>query len=202
MPVAWAAVGLTVLTPFGKESIMASNYTQATVSPVLPASLFSEEELDALAVACGLSCQRVNDDLYFFAEEFFREGGEDDDGEELNGLALFQAKLHLLDAVAYPHITIHGSSTCSKMRADEFGGFAHVITREYIRSISTWQWIARQTGQWVLTPESPDGGCDAVGPPQTITIEVRGGVVQEVSNVPPGLDYRIIDHDDLDDADR
>ncbi len=29
----------------------------------------------------------------------------------------------------------------------------------------------------------------------TLIIEVRGGVVQEVSNVPPGWDYEIIDHD-------
>jgi hypothetical protein len=30
---------------------------------------------------------------------------------------------------------------------------------------------------------------------RTLTIEVRGGIVQEVSNVPPGWDYEIIDHD-------
>jgi hypothetical protein len=30
---------------------------------------------------------------------------------------------------------------------------------------------------------------------RTLTIEVRGGVVQDVSNVPPGWDYEIIDHD-------
>lgn len=32
---------------------------------------------------------------------------------------------------------------------------------------------------------------------RTIIIEVRGGLVQEVSNVPPGYDYDIIDYDDL-----
>jgi len=30
---------------------------------------------------------------------------------------------------------------------------------------------------------------------RTLTIEVRGGIVQKVSNVPPGWDYEIIDHD-------
>jgi hypothetical protein len=33
------------------------------------------------------------------------------------------------------------------------------------------------------------------GSHRTLTIEVRGGVVQDVSNVPPGWDYEIIDHD-------
>jgi hypothetical protein len=33
------------------------------------------------------------------------------------------------------------------------------------------------------------------GRDRTLTIEVRGGVVQDVSNVPPGWDYEIIDHD-------
>ena len=31
---------------------------------------------------------------------------------------------------------------------------------------------------------------------QPIVIEVRGGVVQEVQNVPPGVEYQIVDHDD------
>ena len=33
---------------------------------------------------------------------------------------------------------------------------------------------------------------------RTVRIEVRGGVVQEVSNVPPGWSYEVVDHDDLD----
>ena len=33
------------------------------------------------------------------------------------------------------------------------------------------------------------------GADRTLIIEVRGGVVQEVSNVPPGWDYEIIDYD-------
>jgi hypothetical protein len=33
----------------------------------------------------------------------------------------------------------------------------------------------------------------------TIRIEVRGGVVQEVSNVPPGWAYQIVDYDDAED---
>jgi hypothetical protein len=30
---------------------------------------------------------------------------------------------------------------------------------------------------------------------QPIVIEVRGGIVQEVRNVPPGFEYEIVDHD-------
>jgi hypothetical protein len=36
---------------------------------------------------------------------------------------------------------------------------------------------------------------------RTITIEVRGDVVQDVSNVPPGWVYHIVDHDDAESAD-
>jgi hypothetical protein len=36
----------------------------------------------------------------------------------------------------------------------------------------------------------------------TIRIEVRGGVVQDVSNVPPGWDYEIVDHDSLESENR
>jgi hypothetical protein len=176
---------------------MANNYTQATLSPLLPASLFSEVELDALSTACGLSWQECGDDLYFFAEEFFREDGEDDEGKAFEGLALLQAKLRQLDAAVYPFITIHGSSTCSKMRIDEFGGFAHFITRDCIRSLSTWHWLAKQTGQWVVPPDPLAANGDEDAPNRTITIEVRGGVVQEVTNVPPGWAYVIVDHDDL-----
>jgi hypothetical protein len=39
------------------------------------------------------------------------------------------------------------------------------------------------------TEESPSSAA------RTLIIEVRGGVVQDVSNVPPGWDYEIIDHD-------
>jgi hypothetical protein len=37
-------------------------------------------------------------------------------------------------------------------------------------------------------------------PPEPIIIEVRGGVVQDVSNVPPGFNYEIRDHDNMDAA--
>lgn len=123
---------------------MANNYTQATVSPDLPASLFREAELEALESACGQCCERDGESLYFFAAECFCERGEDRDGFGVDGLALFQEKLRQLDPAAYPHIAIHGAATCSKMRPDEFGGFAIFITREEIRSQSTWQWLAEQ----------------------------------------------------------
>jgi hypothetical protein len=124
---------------------MADNYSQATVSPDLPAALFSEEELDLLEICCGLTCERTGDHLYFFADTSFREDGEDDDGDSIDCLALFQEKLRKLDAEACPHISIQGAATCSKMRPEEFGGFAIFITRDQVRSISTWQWLDEQT---------------------------------------------------------
>ncbi len=41
-------------------------------------------------------------------------------------------------------------------------------------------------------------GSVPTGPGKPILIEVCGGVVQEVSNIPPGLVYEIVDHDDRD----
>ncbi len=120
---------------------MADNYYQATLSPSLPATLFRDEELQWLASACGLRAEKDRDDLYFFAEDYFSEEGENDDGDPVNCLALMQEKLRQLDPVAYPHIAIQGAATCSKMRPDEFGGFAYFITRTDIRDMSTWQWL-------------------------------------------------------------
>jgi hypothetical protein len=124
---------------------MANNYSQATVSPELPSALFSDEELRTLEFACGLSCEHNEDQLYFFAETCFSEFGEDDTGFGVDCLALMQRKLCQLDPAAYPCISIQGAATCSKMRPDEFGGFAHLITRDGIRSVSTWQWLREQT---------------------------------------------------------
>lgn len=124
---------------------MANNYSQATVSPDLPATLFDEEELGSLAIACGLGCERDGDNLYFFAEECFSEEGEDEEVGCVDCLALMQAKLRQLDPADYPHITIQGAASCSKMRPDEFGGFAYLITRDDVHSMSTWQWLHEQT---------------------------------------------------------
>jgi hypothetical protein len=210
---------------------MSDNYNQATISPSLPASLFSEDELETLSIACGLSCETCREHIYLFADSSFSEEGDDEEGENVDLLALLQAKLRQLDAVEYPHITIHGASTCSKMREDEFGGFAHVITRENVRSVSTWSWLAQQTRQCTVSTDPVeacrmvverwehgdlaeaaracgdavahvDGDTSHASGTGTITIEVRGGVVQEVSNLPPGWNYELVDYDDLDSENR
>jgi hypothetical protein len=126
---------------------MANNYTDASILPPLPASLFSQAEIESLDAACNVVCTRDGDDLHLFGEAYFSTEGEDDDGREVNLLTLLQSKLRQLDAAAYPHITIHGACTCDKKRPDEFGGFAYVITRDRIRSISTWEWLATQTAE-------------------------------------------------------
>jgi hypothetical protein len=123
---------------------MANNYTQATVSPDLPATLFTPQELQLLQAACGLSSERVGEKLYFFAADFFSEPGEAEDGSGVKCTALFQEKLRQLDPLAYPAIVIHGASTCSTMRPDEFAGIAFYITREDIRTMSTWEWLDQQ----------------------------------------------------------
>ncbi len=126
---------------------MANNYTDASISPALPASLFSPAEIESLEAACNVVCDRGGDDLRLFGEMFFSTDGEDEDGRDVNLLTLLQSKLRQLDAAAYPHITINGACYCDKKRPDEFGGFAYVITRGQIRSISTWEWLEAQTAE-------------------------------------------------------
>jgi hypothetical protein len=123
---------------------MADNFSQATISPDLPARLFSEHELHSLEAACGLTCERYGDDLYFYADTSFHEHGEDAEDAVVDCLALMQEKLRQLDPEDYPCISIQGASTCSKMRPDEFGGFAFLIARDGIRSMSTWHWLHEQ----------------------------------------------------------
>ena len=125
---------------------MANNYTDASIQPPLPASLFSQAEIESLAAACNVVCDHDGDDLHLFGETFFSTEGEDEERREVNLLTLLQGKLRQLDPAAYPHITIHGAATCDKKRPDEFGGFAYVITRDQIHSISTWE-FATQTAE-------------------------------------------------------
>ena len=61
------------------------------------------------------------------------------------------------------------------------------------------QWVNRQKIGPRITAGNADKQTDSyagVSDPHPIIIEVRGGVVQEVRNVPPGVAYEIIDHDD------
>jgi hypothetical protein len=144
---------------------MANNYSLATVTPNLPANLFTAEELRSLHVACGITTERIGEDLYFFAEDCFCEQGEDEDGFGVDCQALFQEKLRQLDPPTYPHISIQGAISCSKMRRDEFGGFAVFITRDEIRYMSTWQWLHEQTRRTDVLPGQEATGISTVIPP-------------------------------------
>jgi hypothetical protein len=153
---------------------MANNYYQATVTPELPAELFSEEDLTSLNTACGLTTQREGGSLYFFAEESFCERGEDEDGFGVDCLALFQEKLLRLDSAEYPHIAIEGAATCSKMRPGEFGGFAYLITRDAIRSYTTWQWLREHIDVPPIpaAPAPVAAHAPAVGSPDALTMRL------------------------------
>jgi hypothetical protein len=124
---------------------MANNYSDASISPPLPASLFSQAEIESLHAACNVICTHDGGDLHLFGEMYFSPEGEDEDGLEVNLLTLLQNKLRQLDAATYPHITIHGACYCDKKHSDEFGGFAYVITRDDVRYFSTWEWLEEQT---------------------------------------------------------
>jgi hypothetical protein len=139
---------------------MTDNYVQATISPELPEGIFAEDELSVLEAACGIEWEKIGDHVYYFAPGSFREEGEGEDGETIDCLGLLQEKLRLLDPEAYPHIVIHGAATCDRMRPDQFGGFAHLITRDRIRSISTWEWLEEQTESAHGAPAPADGTLD------------------------------------------
>ena len=126
---------------------MANNYSDASIQPPLPASLFSEAEIQLMQDACSVVCRHDGDGLRLFGESYFTTHGEDWDENPLDLLAFLQSKLQQLDAAAYPLIAIHGACYCDKKRPDEFGGFAYVITRTAIRSFSTWEWLEAQTAE-------------------------------------------------------
>ena len=49
--------------------------------------------------------------------------------------------------------------------------------------------------QDVLDESISPGESEVSGPSRTITIEVEGGVVQEVNNLPPSWNYEVVDRD-------
>lgn len=126
---------------------MADYFTQATISPFLPATLFNDDEIDLLETAFGLTfenLQQTDKDggfLYVYASTSFHEEGEDASGKHINLIKLLQAKLRQMDDAEYPSIVVQGCYTCGKMRMNEFGGFAYHITRKKIRYVSTASWL-------------------------------------------------------------
>ena len=135
---------------------MTDYYTQVTISPCLPAALFSDEEIASMEYAFGLTCERTGRELYFFAETIFTELGEDEEGEDIDLIELLQRKLRQMDQNEYPHITIQGCTSCGKMRPDEFGGFAYFITRDDQRHIATRSWLDAQSAQATATLREND----------------------------------------------
>jgi hypothetical protein len=120
---------------------MTNNYTNATVTPWMPKTAFTELELNQLSEGCGLTNEDSDGHLYFFAEEWFTDEGEDADGNPVICTEILQEKLKGLEFEEYPHIIIEGACYCGKMRPGEFGGFAYFITREEVRYVSTWSWL-------------------------------------------------------------
>lgn len=119
---------------------MADLYEHAIVSPELPASLFSNDELESLCSACDLHYFE-HDGLLDFYASYFASEGEDHNGCTVNCIDIFQAKLKQLDETAYPAIVIEGAFTSNKMRSKYFGGFAFFITRTEVRDTTTSNWI-------------------------------------------------------------
>lgn len=150
---------------------MANNYTQGTVSPLLP---LTDEHLEMLEEdpedlqedpeepmtpgqvrlkALGteqrtyLTWEKLEGGLYYlFAEETLGHGA----------LEVLQEILTDLDEEKYPYITVEYAHTCSKMRPDQFGGGAWFITRKHVEFVNTGSWLEQQKRHykepWADTP--------------------------------------------------
>jgi hypothetical protein len=103
----------------------------------------------------------------------------------------YQANAQLRAMHAAPELLVEASAALlariDNITTEEFSRGGDRFEREALRAA-----IAEATGNAPPEPRKP------------IVIEVRGGVVQEVRNVPPGYEYEIVDHDDreADDAGR
>jgi hypothetical protein len=111
-------------------------------------------------------------------EVFDAEGDKVLDTNENSPAALQEANACL--ATAAPRL-LASLITCANLLADydESDGEEGQAYREAVAA------IAEATGH--MMP----------GTPKPIVIEVRGGVVQDVLNVPPGIEYEIRDYDNL-----
>ena len=122
---------------------MADNYDQVTAGPFIPKSLVGRKEIELIG-RYGFSSEEVKEEdaLYFFAEEYCScpMGDSGEEYEESDLIELFQ-RIIKRSKGKLPYIWLHGAGTCSKMRPDEFGGWAIFITESGYEAMNTWEWI-------------------------------------------------------------
>ena len=128
---------------------------------------------------------RDGDELHLFGEMHFSTEGEAEDGREVNLLTLLQGKLQQLDAASYPRIR---HPRRGHLRQELPGELRRVRLRHHSRRHPLHVYLGMASRRRRVPIRS-------TGVP--IRIEVRGGVVQDVANLPPGWSYEIVDHDDL-----
>jgi len=158
---------------------MADNYSQATLGQYIPADVFTEDELTVFG-DCGWDYEGT-DTLYFYCElgayDFDELDPTDITEEDIeehpwlrseefkafyveNGIIsaenAFQIILRRLDEKQYPYITEEGAYTCSKMRQDEFGGWATFITRDNMEGFSTSSWLGEKMYKFKKEKEVQD----------------------------------------------
>jgi hypothetical protein len=115
---------------------MANNYVQATVEPLIPKVLFTDEDLNTLSEN-GVDWEDAGDGLLYF---FIRDGFDEDYVEPIFREALKKFDESEEDIPVEEDLTeiiIQGAFTCSKMRPGEFGGFVTIITKDGMAGTST-----------------------------------------------------------------
>jgi hypothetical protein len=116
---------------------MANNYTQATVSPLIPATLITDTEIGLLEQV-GFTAHNYGE---WFKEMYEADIGQPYTEQYTDIFDIFQAvmsrSLESEEDEDIDEIIIKGAFTCSKMRPDEFGGFIIRVTPDGIQEGST-----------------------------------------------------------------
>ena len=116
---------------------MSTYYSQGTVTPYLPASSFTNEDLETLE-SLGYEYDKLvikdNDMLYFYIPSNRELPYEESDVSDTD---IFSKALMHDSCNDILHVVIEGAYTCDKMRQGEFGGWAAIITRNGVQDVCT-----------------------------------------------------------------
>ncbi len=119
---------------------MANSYCQATLEPLIPADLMTQDIRQLLA-AFGFSFAEADQGVYCYADEYSSLGYNETTGDYDIDIQPILQNLIAHSGNRLKYIAIEGAFTCSKMRPGEFGGFAIFVTERAAHYANTTQWI-------------------------------------------------------------
>ena len=141
---------------------MANSYAQGTFEPYIPASLFTDADLEIFD-ALGISHEPVgkNGDIYLYHENYCTSGwmeAEDGTDKEIGEDDLYGIFQEVIKKSAGKILWISHEQayTCDKMRSSEFGGSAVFITADDIQYCSTSNWLSNKIGEIEISQSCPN----------------------------------------------